>query len=103
MSFFQFRQLICSLTFAITVVSKKSAASWVVNAFVEATPISGPALVRNFSFAKRMIDDSGTLHIARVFSCPSLLAYSSAAIVSAVSPDWEITIKRQSLLPIGFR
>ena len=62
-----------------------------MKALVEATPISGPARVRNFSCELRMSADSGTLQMASEKGWPSLRACVSAAIVSAVSPDCEIT------------
>ena len=58
-----------------------------MNALVDATPISGPARVKNFSLVPRIIDDSGALQILSVLVCPRFLAYSRAAMVSAVSPD----------------
>ena len=56
-----------------------------VNAFVEATPISGPACVRMVPSASRVIIDPCTLQIA-MGSAPSRLASRKAARVSAVSP-----------------
>ena len=56
---------------ASTRVSRYSAASWVVKALVDATPISGPARVRNRSRVLRTSALSGTLQIASVRSCPS--------------------------------
>ncbi len=74
----------------MTSVSRKSAASWVVKALVEATPISGPARVMKRSAHSRTMADSGTLQMASVFVWPSDLAWRSAASVSAVSPDCEM-------------
>ena len=59
---------------ASTSVSRNSPASWVVNALVEATPISGPARVRNLSLEARVSADSGTLQMVSVLSWPSDLA-----------------------------
>jgi len=66
----------------------------VVKALVEATPISGPARVRNLSLLWRMSALSGTLQMARVSVSPSRWACCSAARVSAVSPDCEMVITR---------
>ena len=74
-----------------------------MNALVDATPISGPARVKNLRFVPRIIDDSGTLQMPSVFSCPSCFAYSNAAMVSAVSPDWDITTISVLGFPIGLR
>ena len=49
---------------AIAITSIDSAASWVVNALVEATPISGPARVSITSSDSRTSELSGTLQIA---------------------------------------
>ncbi len=54
------------LTLAMTSVSRNSAASWVVKALVEATPISGPARVMKRRAHSRTMADSGTLQMARV-------------------------------------
>ena len=61
-----------------------------VNALVDATPISGPECVSNVPAASRGIIEPITLQIASVFD-PLDLASRCAAIVSAVSPDCEIT------------
>ena len=53
----------------------------------------GDEAQRGFS---RTMADSGTLQIARVLVMPSALACLSAARVSAVSPDWEMTTTRVS-------
>jgi hypothetical protein len=52
-------------TLASVIASSTSAASWVVKAFVEATPISGPARARNRRSVARTSVDSGTLQIPR--------------------------------------
>src|SRR6266404_2393454 len=44
-----------------------SAVNWLVNAFVDATPISGPALVRIVPAASRVIIEPATLQMAIVF------------------------------------
>ncbi|MNL21936.1 hypothetical protein D3C87_1432520 [compost metagenome] len=72
-------------------VSMYSAASWVVNALVEATPISVPARVRKRISVSRTIALVATLQMASVWVWPRSRAWRSAAMVSAVSPDWEIT------------
>jgi len=48
-------------------VKQPSTASWVVNALVEATPISGPARVGHTTSASRAIELSGWLTIAMIF------------------------------------
>ena len=65
----------------------KSAASWAVKALVEATPISGPALVVMTPAARRVTADPTTLQMARVLE-PLAISSCWAAMVSAVSPDW---------------
>ena len=61
-----------------------------VNAFVDATPISGPACVISVPAASRVIIDPTTLQMASVFE-PFCFASRWAARVSAVSPDCEMT------------
>ena len=80
-----------------------SAASCVVNALVEATPISGPARVRSTSSDSRTSEDSGTLQIARVDRYPAAFAWRNAASVSAVSPDCEMVTKSVLGGTTGFR
>ncbi len=75
-----------------------SATSCVVNALVEATPISGPARVISTRPASRTIEDSGTLQIAIWVRYARCLASFSAASVSAVSPDWEM-VEEQGARP----
>jgi hypothetical protein len=75
---------------ASNTASRNSAASCVVKALVEATPISGPARVRKRSAHSRTMADSGTLQIASVRPMPSALACLIEARVSAVSPDCEM-------------
>jgi hypothetical protein len=48
---------------------RDKAASWVVKALVEATPISGPARVMKRSAHSRTMADSGTLQMASVRPC----------------------------------
>ena len=72
----------------------KRDASCVVNALVEATPISGPALVMKERLQIRIRVDSWTLQIPNTHSNPKFLARFKAARVSAVSPDWDIPIIR---------
>ncbi len=47
-------------------VNSSSATSWVVNALVEATPISGPAWVISVRSDSRTSELPGTLQIARL-------------------------------------
>ena len=61
-----------------------------VKALVDATPTSTPARVMYASLHSRTIALVDTLQIVSVFSMPSERACFSAAIVSAVSPDWEM-------------
>jgi hypothetical protein len=56
---------------------------------VEATPISGPATVSKAPSLSRAIEDSGTLTTDSTF-CPPCRSSFSAAMLSAVSPDWLI-------------
>ena len=77
---------------AIVSASRNSATSCVVNALVDATPISTPARVKNFSLVARAIALVGTLMMPSVVPMPSDCACFSAASVSAVSPDCEITM-----------
>ena len=80
-----------------------SAVSWVVNAFVEATPISVPARVSITRSDSRTIELSGTLQIVSVDTYPALRAIRNAASVSAVSPDCEIATNRVSAVTTGLR
>ena len=72
-----------------------------MNAFVEATPISGPAKVNIFSSDNLEILLSKTLTIEIVFS-PFFLASSRPARVSRVSPDCEINITTSSSVLSNF-
>ena len=56
-----------------------------VNAFVEATPISGPACVYAPAWVSRAMLDPTTLHTPNTWA-PFSLAKRMAANVSAVSP-----------------
>ena len=67
-----------------------NAVSWVVNALVDATPISTPARVMYASSHSRTIALVETLQIVSVCGMPSERACFNAASVSAVSPDCEI-------------
>ncbi len=67
-----------------------SAASCVVKALVEATPISGPARVSSTSSDSRTNELSGTLQMDNVDRYADCLAMRRAASVSAVSPDCEM-------------
>ena len=62
-----------------------------MKAFVEATPISGPACVGKTASAIRAIWLPGALTIAAI-GAPARRASESAATVSAVSPDCEMPI-----------
>ena len=64
-----------------------------MKALVEATPISGPASVGAAASVSRAMLEVGTLTTPIVFD-PWSLTYFSDARVSAVSPDWEMTIVR---------
>ena len=77
------------------------ATSWVVNAFVDATPISGPACVYKTSLDSLAILLSITLHID-ITLAPFLFASFTAARVSAVSPDWDMAITSVFLSARGF-
>jgi hypothetical protein len=79
-----------------------SAASCVVNALVEATPISGPACVYNDAWHMRGIELSTTLAMHSA-TAPCFFASLSAANVSAVSPDCEIASTTSPLRMIGSR
>ena len=61
--------------------------SCAVKALVEATPISGPALVVMVPWASRETAAPTTLQMARVLE-PRAISSRCAAMVSAVSPDW---------------
>jgi hypothetical protein len=65
----------------------KSAVSCEVKALVEATPISGPALVVMVPEARRVMAAPTTLQMAMVLD-PLSMSSVWAAMVSAVSPDW---------------
>ncbi len=81
---------------------RNSAVNWQVNALVDATPISGPACVISVPDASRVIAEPTTLQIASVFE-RLCMASCSAARVSAVSPDCEITMVSVSGPTIGSR
>ena len=72
----------------------------VVNAFVDATPISGPAWVKITPSASRASVLPRTLQIERVYA-PFFFASFIAAIVSAVSPDCETSMSKSFLERIG--
>mmetsp|Transcript_9910 Transcript_9910/g.22529 ORF Transcript_9910/g.22529 Transcript_9910/m.22529 type:complete len:215 (-) Transcript_9910:1031-1675(-) len=75
--------------------SMRSAATWHVNAFVDATPISGPACkYRPASVVRAMLEPTTlTMPIVRALnSC----AIRMASKVSAVSPLWEMAITTSS-------
>src|ERR1700716_3205289 len=75
--------------------SMERAASCVVNAFVEATPISGPARVSMTSSDSRTSELGGGVKMERKERDPDCCASRSAASVSAVSPDCEIVTNRE--------
>jgi hypothetical protein len=66
-----------------------------VNAFVEATPISGPAWVYDPACVALAMDDPTTLQTPMMVA-PFDFASSMAARVSAVSPDCEMAITTSS-------
>src|SRR5580765_6469488 len=76
------------------------AVSCAVNALVEATQISGPAWVMIVPAASRVIIEPTTLQMASVLD-PLALASRWAAMVSAVSPDWVISMVRVSGVMMG--
>ena len=80
-----------------------SAVNCVVNALVEATPISGPARVKSTKFDSRTIELSATLQIVSVDRYFSFFALRRAARVSAVSPDCEMVTRRVSGVMTGSR
>ena len=63
------------------------AESCVTKALVEATPISGPALVKSAKSDSRQIELFATLQIANEMGSPVLFANFRDDSVSAVSPD----------------
>ena len=67
--------------------SKFKADNCVTKALVEATPISGPALVKSVKSDSRQIELFATLHIARESGLPVFFANFKDDSVSAVSPD----------------
>ena len=71
-----------------------------MKAFVDATPISGPAFVGKTQVDSRAIELCSTLTIARIFLV-CILANLKAPIVSAVSPDWLTKTSKSSLLITG--
>jgi hypothetical protein len=75
------------LFFAKAMVSMARAVSWVVNALVDATPISGPARVSSTKFDSLTMELSATLQMLSVARYFARQALRSAAKVSAVSPD----------------
>ena len=84
---FSFCLLIVFLQTPIEQVSRARATSWVVNAFVLATPISGPACVKKVRADSLVMLDSEELHMQSV----SIVLFISFAVfrassVSAVSP-----------------
>ena len=78
------------------------AATWAVNVFVAATPISSPALVSSTESASRVAWLPMMLVIASTVA-PRSRASRIAASVSAVSPDWVIPITRSSDPTTGSR
>ena len=79
--------LIVSLLTPIEHVSKARATSWVVKALVLATPISGPAWVKNIRSEFLVMLDSAELHMQSVSIVLFVFfAVLRASSVSAVSP-----------------
>ncbi len=56
----------CGLFLASATINIPRAVSWVVNALVEATPISGPARVNSTNSDSRTMELSATLQIVSV-------------------------------------
>lgn len=77
--------------------NKRRINTWARYAFVVATATSIPASVYITLSASLAIDESLLLTIASV-SIPFSLASFRAANVSAVSPDWDISITSVSLV-----
>ena len=71
------------------------------NAFVEATPTSGPQCIGKTKSASLAIELSTTFTIAHVLTL-FLLHKSKAAKVSAVSPDCDTNIYKESFLNLIF-
>ena len=86
-------------------INNIKATSWVVNALVEATPISGPANVGKKISVSRTNDDVGTLHSAKLTKPAGVCFWISrnADKVSAVSPDWEIQMTKVLSTTTGLR
>ena len=61
---------------------------------VEATPISGPALVKSVKSDSRQIELFATLQIVKESGLPVFFANFKDDNVSAVSPDWEIVTSK---------
>ena len=61
-----------------------------MKAFVEATPISGPAFVKKTKSDSLANELEGTLHIPKRAKYPKSFANLKQAKVSAVSPDCEM-------------
>ena len=76
--------------------------TWLVNALVLATPISGPACRYTPPSSSRAIVEPTTFTNPSVLA-PRRLASRMAASVSAVSPDCEITTQSVFGPTIGFR
>ena len=88
-------------TRAILTEMRYSADSCAEYALVVATEISGPAQVYSTPSASRAIVEETTFTIA-IVNAPACLARRMAASVSAVSPDWLITMHISFLPMIGF-
>lgn len=67
-----------------------------VYAFVEATPISGPALMWTPQWDSRLMVEP-TVLVIPTMRAPRCLQYLNALSVSAVSPDWDIKKQTSSL------
>ena len=85
-----------NLVLPIAAANPNNAINCVVKAFVEATPISGPAFVIKCAPVSFTIELVSTLQMERVMFIPCSLADCNAASVSAVSPDCEITTTKVS-------
>ena len=91
-------------SFPIEQISRARETSWVVKAFVLATPISGPAWVKKVKSDNLVRLDSAELEIqSDLNELFIFLAALSASRVSAVYPLWDIVTKRVLFKRMGRR
>ena len=76
--------------------------TWEVYAFVDATPISGPALMWTPQWDSRLMVEP-TVLVIPTMRAPRCLQYLNALRVSAVSPDWDMKKQTSSLNLKTFR